>query len=309
MSSQLFPYLTHHASKSKDYWKEMADQRDHFKIKSKWKTINASELVGHTHGPIILTSPSDLGVIKNGGRSGTCFAPKAIINQMKNFHFLPQHKNASWSEIIDWQSSGSLQFKNPIIHLGGGHDTLYDLFSLILREQHDQSWLLINIDAHTDTRTDKMAHSGNPILRLAQEFSSQLKIWQLGIHELANSAETLKSVNPKQQYISYYAQCKNIELEFERIIQNGFILPSTKVFLSIDFDAFSTEYAQGVSAPNGRGLPWEFAYQFVRLLESKNHHLHACGIYEYNPLYDGLGAQGARAIAQLLLNLQLQAEL
>jgi formiminoglutamase len=167
----------------------------------------------------------------------------------------------------------------------------------------DQEWLLINIDAHTDTRTDFQPHSGNPIFRLAKEFPSQLKIWQVGIHQAANSVETLNSLSPQQQKITYFPQCKDVAKEMEILRADGWISEKTNIFLSIDFDALEPQYGQGVSAINPQGLPLDFIYHFIKLLKDRNVNLRASGFYEYNPLFDHVSALGAKVIAQMILQL------
>jgi len=295
----LFPYIFSHPPQKVDY----LTQRDQDKIKSQWRVLDGWKDVDLTQ-PLLLISPTDEGVMLNGGRWGSRYAPSAIMNQMKNFHIADLSRKVYWQQLHNWQEPGVTLAERPFFHLGGGHDTLYDVFSPFLAKYKDEDFLLINIDAHTDTRKDEVPHSGNPIARLAKEHVSHLKIWQIGIHPLANSPETLKVVGSDQQRVTYFSQHKNIALEFDRLQQEGWWSEKTRVFLSIDFDAFTPEYAQGVSAPNGRGLPWEFVYSFLKLLQERNAKFAGIGIYEYNPLYDSVSAVGAKAIAQFILSCQ-----
>ena len=55
----------------------------------------------------------------------------------------------------------------PLIHLGGGHDHIYPLLRA-LSAQNDRI-TVINIDAHLDTRTDDLPHSGTPFRQFARE--------------------------------------------------------------------------------------------------------------------------------------------
>ena len=91
---------------------------------------------------MILSSPHDLGVARNGGRRGARFAAEAVLaglkklakpeggkTQGKLYHFHGQHEELdypSWkkqySEEIQQLMDSSLWSQCPFIQLGGGHD-------------------------------------------------------------------------------------------------------------------------------------------------------------------------------------------
>ncbi|MDH4466805.1 MAG: arginase family protein [Bacteriovoracaceae bacterium] len=314
MMRQLFPFLISKQSEN-DYWSKLEENRSRWKIKSQWKTIlDVKDL--NPSQRIMFSSPYDQGVMENGGKWGSRFAPKSIASALKNLHFSQGRKNDVWQNLeLSHDASefkeGYVKFHSkfgdrPLIHLGGGHDTLYPFFQSLLNSttesSQNQNWLLINIDSHTDTRIDTQPHSGNPISRLAKEFESRLKIWQIGIHPETNSVETLKSIPTTQQKITYFSQCKEMVREFESLVAEGWITSDTNIFLSLDFDALEPQYAQGVSAINGRGLSLEFVYSFYKLLVERKCLIRAVGFYEYNPLYDHISGLGAKVLAQLILH-------
>ncbi len=46
-----------------------------------------------------LSSSSDVGVMRNGGRKGARFAPKALINSFKKWAISDKHNDLEWAQI------------------------------------------------------------------------------------------------------------------------------------------------------------------------------------------------------------------
>ncbi|MFP5457434.1 MAG: arginase family protein, partial [Bacteriovoracia bacterium] len=125
-------------------------------------------------------SSSDVGVQRNGGRMGSRLGPQALVATFKKLA-LPQENQATFfldqvvseqvTEERDYFLSIQQQIANlrrlstqhDLIHLGGGHDHIYPLLCSL----GDGPIVVINVDAHLDTRTDTAPHSGNPFRRFA----------------------------------------------------------------------------------------------------------------------------------------------
>ena len=92
---------------------------------------------------IFLYSPNDWGVARNGGRIGSRFAPKAIINAYKKLG-TPVGCDSKWSAIKNGNEDFNKNFDHyqeelingcqeifqaplatKFVHIGGGHDHIY----------------------------------------------------------------------------------------------------------------------------------------------------------------------------------------
>lgn len=250
----------------------------------------------------ILTSSSDIGVIRNGGRRGSNFGPQAILSnvfkmashQTQNKFFIQEVSSNNFDQISDANRiSPLIKNKKKIIHLGGGHDHVYPLLRAI--NQHYKKITVINIDAHLDTRIDKVAHSGTPFRQFAETVDGEFHLIQFGIHDFSNPDS---SFNPlpkgKMEIAKSLHDLKNIlTKDFE---------PDHALVFSLDCDAIEASIMEGVSAVNHKGIPFEQIEEILELVR-KNKQGIFFGIYEYNPVYDNLSEKGSKAIASLIYGL------
>ena len=264
---------------------------------------------------LILTSPSDIGLIRNGGKLGACFGPKVILNELKKFQYHSHSLRAvkvievtnNKIEENDFTESQKEQSKKlekeikasscPIIHLGGGHDHIYPLLkSLKVREKKIN---IINLDAHLDTRVDKAAHSGTPF-RQFDEIAEKdtFKLHQLGIHQETNAKENFKPLQNgtmiiQEEDVISFSDSK-IEKLFSKIIEQG---SDWINILSIDLDGLDSIEFQSCSAINPRGFRFDQLNKIIQCYESQIKHSGIYGMYEYNPLFDSTGNRDGRKIA------------
>lgn len=271
---------------------------------------------------VFMKFSSDRGTILNMGRRGSCYAPEAILSVVKK---LASHNLLKWSEveIID-QAVKTLEEKDlaaaqneaakkianllkshqragKFIYLGGGHDHVYPTLKA-LNDITDKI-VIINIDAHLDTRTDESPNSGTPFRQIARDFNGTIELVQLGIHDFANSISTMSNLPKGRETVMTYEDVrygtKNFA-ETEKFLRK--ILPMQKdalYFFSLDADALEAGIMEGVSAVNHRGLPYDFVEDVLlySIDELKCRHF---GLYEYNPVYDNLSQKGARTLASLV---------
>lgn len=262
---------------------------------------------------------SDRGTIKNMGRRGSQFAPQAILSVVKK---LACHNLLKWSEIeladqILEEANFSLSQKNlttkihlalshhpraqKFIYLGGGHDYAFPILSAL--NQNFQKMVVINLDAHLDTRTDSEPNSGTPFRQIASSFLGDLEIVQLGIHEFANSITTMSNLEKAREVVATYEDVRFGTKDFtatDKFLKR--VIPFQKETLyvfSLDADAIDAGIMEGVSAVNHRGLPYDFV-EDVLLYAIDELHCQHFGIFEYNPVYDNLSQKGARALASLI---------
>jgi formiminoglutamase len=153
---------------------------------------------------LILKFSSDIGAIRNCGRRGSNFAPNALLSVVKK---LAKHTSNSWAEIdIADSELEELSFEHAqdeyrkrletilvsytkaqsFIYLGGGHDHIYP--SLMALNLKFKKIVVINIDAHLDTRTDTFHHSGTPLDSSLKPFKANFNLfnWAFTIFQIQN---------------------------------------------------------------------------------------------------------------------------
>jgi len=268
---------------------------------------------------VFMKFSSDRGTILNMGRRGSCFAPEAILSAVKK---MASHNLLKWSEVemIDTQleekdlalsqaesikkiSGIFSQQKKPskYISLGGGHDHVYPV--LMALNQLTRKIVVINIDAHLDTRTDETPNSGTPFRQFARDFDGDVEIVQLGIHDFANTISTMSNLPKGRETVMTYEDVRYGTGNFndnDKLLRK--VLPyheDALYFFSLDADALDAGVMEGVSAVNHRGLPYDFVEDVLiyAIDELKCRHF---GLYEYNPVYDNLSQKGARTLAALI---------
>jgi len=268
----------------------------------------------------LLSAGSDLGTMHNFGRRGSSYAPAAIISQLKKMahHDQSPFYVAAVSSYQDEMSSANFNLAQQnestkiaaiiaeplaknIFHLGGGHDHILPLL-LALQETYPQKKLvIINIDAHLDTRIDTWSHSGNPFRQFDQMAKKPFHLIQLGIENFANVRPNFTALTKGEMTIYPRAEILKTanfldQLKGRHQFTGENILP----VLSLDADALSANFMEGVSAVNPRGLSLEFVSEVFDFYFSLDADKKFCGIYEYNPLYDNLSCKGARVLASLI---------
>lgn len=287
------------------------------------KLLNSLKLfsdktIQEKHDLCLFLSSTDVGVMRNLGRNGTKFSPTCLLNQLS---LMQKHKNASVvyfevsNEKQEWQNFDLAQEQeaqkikeiwqkckaSSYLHLGGGHDHIYPFLNAIeLSGQYDNI-VVLNLDAHCDTRQSDHNHSGTPFRQFAKQTKMAFKLYQYGIHDFANSKSTLENIEMEiltlQDAWKLTDGLSKLPLKWLTQITTHFT-EKTFFILSLDSDAVSSDIMEGVSAVNHQGLPLqhirEFFHWYKELLVEKG-----AGIYEYNPVYDP-STKGARALASLI---------
>jgi formiminoglutamase len=260
----------------------------------------------------IFLSPTDQGVILNGGKNGARFSPRVIINHLKKMAKPEENQllfietevvSDETLEIKHFQDSQfaaiekiklSLKSSCPkkLIHLGGGHDHVYS-FIKALSSIHQNIYIL-NIDAHADTRTDTHPHSGTPFRQLSSELSN-LKIHQYGIQKAANTISTLSGLNPNQFSWTFRDEIKNsISQNLKKFISS--IKKEDCLVISLDCDGLDMK---AVSAANINGISFDHFNDLMNELKNLTDHTYF-GVYEYNPMFDDVNASEGKKIAGLI---------
>lgn len=269
------------------------------------------------NGRYLIGSSDDRGVMRNGGRKGARFAPQAILrafsimqkNQSPDLEVISYSARENGENFeadqLRWSKEWAQHFTQAsdacTIHLGGGHDHIYPLLKGLddsLTERGDSTpMVVINFDAHLDTRIDSHPHSGTPFRQAAKELSRPLHLIQWGIHASANSVATCEALpSPHRTTLVSYEEVHKIEDPAQYLLN---LVGSDHLVLSLDADALDGSVMRAVSAVNARGLKSDHLFDCVESLAAKAKVL---GIYEYNPIFDDLSNYGARLLAKLCLS-------
>ena len=239
--------------------------------------------------------------MRNGGRRGAKHAPACLLHHFSTLNADKStntfrkvevaHKTLSFEKNQELQKETISQNLNKCtFHFGGGHDHVYPFASSLI-EKHGHI-NIINIDAHLDTRQDPVHHSGTPFRQLHEKYPNQFELHQVGIQEVANTAENYEDL---KMTILSTDEVKS-EFKFEK---------NSPLLLSIDCDGLDGSYMSAVSAHNPRGLTqqqFESICTFTKDYWAKEGNTY-CGFYELNPLFDNLAASSAKYIAHTIHNL------
>jgi formiminoglutamase len=272
---------------------------------------------------LFLKSSTDIGVERNGGRNGARLAPQSFLayfkklNKKPSYHFPIFKEFEVANECEELENFHSAQLEEAkrirrklqdypdsfICHLGGGHDHVFPL--LMSLGETFKKVIVINIDAHADTRTDLNFHSGTPFRQFAESFSGEFNLYQIGLQEFANSVSTLSPIPKAKTHFLFRNDLETpdkIEALFREI--GSKIDAETVIVFSLDADALNGAMMPGVSAVNGNGLSRKelnLIGRYYKELPLK--HRPILGIYELNPVYDTLSMLSMRMLGTFLYEL------
>ena len=265
---------------------------------------------------LVFTSPSDVGVIRNGGKLGAGFGPKVIINELKKFQHHSHSLNAvkvievtnkkiEREDFTESQTKQSIKLKKeikaaqscPIIHLGGGHDHIFPLLKSLL--ELGKKINIINLDAHLDTRVEQAPHSGTPFRQFdAIAGKDTFKLHQIGIHQETNAIENFQSLRNGAMVVHEEDLASLSDSRIEKILSQIIEQkPDWINVLSIDLDGLDSSEFQSCSAINPKGFNFDQLNKIIQCYESKIDHSGIYGMYEYNPLFDNLANKDGKKIA------------
>ena len=286
-------------------------------LKSLWderKKAQLSSFVSEdilTAKALFLMSSSDWGVVRNGGRRGSRFAPQAILNVLNKMTAMPQDPSLYFQEVacrdgeredfIQAQGDSARRIKktrdqfggNRTFHIGGGHD---HIFPLLMSFKEERAIHVINIDAHLDTRSEPLFHSGTPFRQFANLYQGRFRLTQLGIQSFANHPSSYENLSADMVVFSS-DELSSGELGLDKKISFD---RDELTLLSLDCDALAVESMEAVSAVNPVGLSLRCVRDIFDCYGKLDQKEKIYGIYEYNPLFDNLSQKGAKILASLI---------
>lgn len=258
--------------------------------------------------------------MRNGGRNGARYAPQSFLSVFKKLSqdegsrdYLfreeevsspaEEQKDFIKAQLLEMQRISELLSHNPsasICHLGGGHDHVYPL-TMALNKKYKRV-IVLNLDAHADTRIDQEPHSGTPFRQLEADLKGEFHLFQIGLHPFANSTSTLTPLQKSSMKILWKKQLEDKE-KVSALFQEveALIDENTVVIFSLDADALDGSIVPGVSAVNGDGLSrYQLQDFWKRYRDLSLKHSPILGIYELNPVFDSLSALSMRTLSTFL---------
>ena len=284
------------------------------KIKESFKERSQSKiskiLDGNEGESLLLTSSSDIGVIRNSGRQGARLGARALKNELAKLEApINFNQKIKLVEVADQQleindfdkaqrQEAELikkqlnQKYRKVIHLGGGHDHIYPL--LMAMEEY-KNILILNIDAHLDTRVDDWAHSGTPFRQFSDQTTSEFNLLQLGVHSETNNSKNYTKLNNGHMKPLPFTKQEHLE----NILQEISEINHDCLVLSIDCDGIDSNDVEAVSAPAYCGTPFHLVEELILKLKD-DPTPQFLGVYEFNPTFDSVSGKSAKKVSWLI---------
>lgn len=185
--------------------------------------LKAPEAYPHSQ-VVILGCPQDEGVRRNGGRTGSRFAPNEIRRALYRYPVSEAHQylklidvgNLRIGETLEETHEWLCETLQRILHdgkkiivLGGGNDISYpDCKALCATISLP---LVFNIDRHLDVRVDTPRNSGTPYRQLLEEGAILPPMFhEVGTNSYASSPTYLKYVQDVGAHIHYLGDLRAI---------------------------------------------------------------------------------------------------
>ncbi len=216
---------------------------------------------------VILGSPQDEGVRRNGGRVGAAQGPaeirralyKMTVNGLGGLGLhdagdvVPQ---ATLEDTHAAQQAAVTQLLadgKRVVVLGGGNDISYPDCAAL--SKHAGDVLAFNVDAHLDVRPNAERNSGTPYRQLLEEgLLRPHRFFELGSQPLCNAQAHADYLKEKRVRVMPLADLRATGAA--RVVRRALreAEKAKAVFWGFDMDVVNAAEAPGVSAPNPLGL-------------------------------------------------------
>lgn len=273
---------------------------------------------------LIFLSSSDVGVMRNNGRNGSRYAPRAIINQVQKFNNHLDSKNKALLIEVTNQLKEQKDFKlarlemvdlikdqlttpSKYIHLGGGHDQIYPLLKAIDESSEFDNIVILNIDAHCDTRIDSNPNSGTPFRDFDSNGVKQFHLIQFGLQEFANSKSTLTKLQRGSEEKLFIDDISETSKGFTISPAGIFdqvpfkLTERTAVVFSLDCDGIDGSNMKAVSAVNPKGIPSDYVSKILQYFYNTfSTQKKFYGFYEFNPVYEDMSLYSTKVVSSII---------
>jgi formiminoglutamase len=260
---------------------------------------------------VILGSPQDEGVRRNGGRPGAALAPVEIRRALYKMtvtglepaavcdagDVVPQATLEATHAALQAAVAQLLADGKRVIVLGGGNDISYPDVAALAQQCGDV--LAFNVDAHLDVRPDPQRHSGTPYRQLLEEgLLKPARFFELGSQPFCSAASHAQYLTGRGARVVTLAEwrAKGIARVVRRALREA--EQAAAVFWGLDLDVVNAAEAPGVSAPNPLGLSGAELCE-VAALAGAEARTRILEISEVNPAFDVDGRTARLAAAAI----------
>lgn len=294
MNTHIVPY---------DGWSSLPEPREPEDRRIGSCIESVSSLSKVSEGDIVLLGiPQDIGVQRNGGRSGTAMAPFSVRESLAGLSIHGLGPNCSTildignimcegRTLEDIRSDQEdilhslLDLGARVIVIGGGHDIAFPSCKA-MRETYSKIGI-INIDPHLDVRkkVEGMSHSGSPFREMMETAKADQFI-EFGTQSFAASTHHREFVEHEGGRIIPYEHIRLAGDPANQLseLMKGMRATDNEVYVSFDMDAVCSAFAPGVSAPATIGFTSD---EIVRMAYSAGENgARIIDVVEINPTLD-----------------------
>lgn len=244
----------------------------------------------------------DEGVRRNLGRDGAARGPEKIRERLSKLAFHLPKTISDLGDVICLENEMELAQQELSrrtallitkgvlsLVLGGGHEVAFGHGEGVFagaKKLGKTKIGIINFDAHFDLRPSfPISHSGSPFYQLLKKYPSEIEYMAIGIQKESNPQQLFDIA--QELKVKYILSTSCVDSKIPKLVEEveNFILSQEAIYVSIDLDGFSSNFAPGVSAPSPMGFTPSFLLILLDKIMASNRVV-ACDIAELNPKYD-----------------------
>jgi formiminoglutamase len=273
--------------------------------------VNRGAGVYDSAAVVILGSPQDEGVRRNGGRVGAAQGPAEIRRALYKMTVgglgtLGVHDagdvapQATLEDTHAAQQAAVTQLLadgKRVVVLGGGNDISYPDCAAL--SKHAGDVLAFNVDAHFDVRPNAERNSGTPYRQLLEEgLLRPHRFFELGSQPFCNAQAHADYLKEKRVRVMPLAALRATGAA--RIVRRALreAEKAKAVFWGLDLDVVNAAEAPGVSAPNPLGLSGAELCELATLAGAEPR-TRIVELSEVNPAFDVDGRTSRLAAAAI----------
>jgi len=248
---------------------------------------------------VILGSPQDIGVLRNGGRPGASRGPEFIRRMLYRLPVPERTRPDRIFDLGDIPENGTLEDIHLIqrkvvssllgkgkkcIVLGGGNDISFPDGAAFCRQNRKP--VIINIDSHYDVRGDDIRNSGTPYRQILEGgYLPPERFYEMAVKPLMNAPRHERFVRERGVGINTLNSLreKGIRKTFNSILREN--SEADALFWGFDMDSVRATDAPGVSAPYPSGLNAEEVLEIADIA-GRDSRSNLLEISEVNPRLD-----------------------
>ena len=262
---------------------------------------------GGPEAPVALIGfASDEGVRRNAGRIGAAEGPVALraalasladpgvqVGDLGDLVVDDGRLEAGQRRLATVVGSVLDRGALPVV-LGGGHEVAFGSGSAWLAR--DETWGVLNLDAHLDLRQADRATSGTPFRQLAEQLAECGKPFHYSVIGLSRPSNTRALLETAERLGVAILPDVDADVTDAVTAANALLSRVDRVHLTLDLDVLPAAFAPGVSAPAAIGVSPAVVLAVLRTVAGSGK-LGLFEVAELNPLYDS-DARTARIAAR-----------